>query len=471
MTQGFIRSLTFCLRNIAVMLVCFGLVWQGSAQAALFGSVGIKDEQELGRKFDVLVRSRLPLVEDPEISLYVRSLVERLAKVIPPQPFPFVSNVLLHNSLNAFAVPGGYVFINTGLIMNLESESELASVIAHELAHVTQRHVAKRMERAQVTTVASLLGALAGALLGGDVSGGIVAGSVAAGQSAMLNYSRMDENESDHVGMQYLIKAGFNPNGMAEAFKKIQKNQWTKGVSIPEYLSTHPDIGNRVNEITALVKTLPLSVQNRAENNSNFERVQTLLWARYGDTDVAARRFAAAGNNECLSLMAQGILAERNNQINTATTAFEKALQCSPKDPLIAREAGIFYYSKGHEKAEYLFKKALSLDEDDLMAQFYYARLLSDHKRYNEAHDYFRQILRHLPEDSEVHYYYGRSLGEARKTFDAFLHLAYSALYQNNRSKIESWIDKARKEARSSADETALKRFETSYNARKEYWK
>lgn len=456
-----------------VAMLSVALILQGALPvcAALFGSFGIKDEQELGRKFDVMVRARLPLVEDPEIKLYVKSIVERLEKDIPPQPFPFTSNVLLHNSLNAFAVPGGYVFVNTGLIMQLEHESELAGVIAHELAHVTQRHVATRMERAQLTTIASLLGALAGAFLGGNNSGGLVAGSLAAGQSAMLNYSRADETESDQIGLQYLIKAGYKPQGMTGAFEKIRKRQWSSGLSIPEYLSTHPDVSTRVNEINARVKSLPVTIQNRPYNDNRFKRVQTLIWARYGDTEVAHRRFAAAPKNDCLALMGQGIIADRRNQVGEASAAFDRALTCAPKDALIHREAGAFYFSKGDPRASQLLRQALALDPDDAMAQFYYARLLSDTGNRAEAHNYFEKILRYVPEDSEIHYYYGRSLGESKQTFLAYLHLSYSALYQNDRKKTESWLAKARTAATLPEQKKRLEQFDEIYKERRAYWR
>ena len=108
-------------RGLVAVILSFALFLQGAipVQAALFGSFGVKDEKELGRKFDVLVRSRMPLVEDPEIKGYIQSIVDRLSKTFPPQPFPFTANVLLHNSMNAFAVPGGSVFVHTGLIMQL----------------------------------------------------------------------------------------------------------------------------------------------------------------------------------------------------------------------------------------------------------------------------------------------------------------------------------------------------------------
>ena len=141
------------------------------AQAFFFGGVTIKDEKEMGHKFDVMIRANMPIVEDPEVSQYVNQIVDRLVKKIPPQPFNFKAAVILHNSLNAFAIPGGYVYVFTGLIMNMDKEEELAGVLAHELAHVTQHHVASRLERAQFVTLGSLLLAIAGVAVGGSSGG------------------------------------------------------------------------------------------------------------------------------------------------------------------------------------------------------------------------------------------------------------------------------------------------------------
>ena len=130
------------------VLISLSLVLEGFRPAHasfFFGGVGIKDEVEMGRKFDVLVRSQLPMIDDPEVSMYVRSIVDRLLSVLPPQPFKYTTGVIRNNTLNAFAVPGGYVYVFSGLIMNFDTESELAGVLAHELAHVTQRHVAARI--------------------------------------------------------------------------------------------------------------------------------------------------------------------------------------------------------------------------------------------------------------------------------------------------------------------------------------
>lgn len=104
----------------------------------------------------------------------------------------------------------------------------------------------------------------------------------------MLNYSRMDETEADQIGLQYLTSAGYRPQGLQGAFEKIRRKQWASGIDIPEYLSTHPDVGGRINEIHARIQGLPAAVRNRKDDDTRFNRVKTLIWARYGDPDAAA---------------------------------------------------------------------------------------------------------------------------------------------------------------------------------------
>lgn len=462
-------------RAVAAVLCCALLLlpaYVPPAHAFLgLGKFTIKDEKELGRKFEILIRSQLPLVEDPEIAQYVRDLVARLAKHIPPQPFPFTSGVILHNSLNAFAVPGGNVFVFTGLIMNLDNESELAGVLAHELAHVTQRHVANRMERAKYVSIGSLLLAIAGIAMGGAGGGALATGAMSAGQSAMLNYSRIDENEADHIGYQYLVAAGFPPQGMAGGFQKLRQKSWMSGVSVPTYLSTHPQLGDRINGIMARVKAAPPGVRARKDDNRRFHRAQTLLWARYGDTAVALQRFKSMGNTG-IGFMGQAMIHARLNQVREATACFDKALALSPGDQLIIREAGIFHFRKGNkEQAEKLLQQALRMDSRDFMAGFYYARLLDETGRAAQADSYYKDVLRALPEDQEVHAAYGRSLGQSGKSFEAYLHLAYSALYGNEKKKTEQLSAKAKNQIKTVSQRAEMERFERRYEERKKIWK
>ena len=441
------------------------------AHAGFFDEFGIKDEEMLGKKFSIMVRSQMPLVEDPEIKDYVCSIVDRLSKAVPPQPFDFKTSVLLHKSMNAFAVPGGYVFVHTGLIMQLEHESELAGVIAHELAHVTQRHVASRIDRAKLTTIASVLGALAGAFLGGNAGGAVLTGSFAANQSTMLNYSRLDETEADEIGLQYLVRAGFRPQGMVGSFEKIRRLQWMNGFSLPEYLSTHPDVGSRINDISARVQALPAGARNRPENDAKFLRARTLLWALYGEPESALRHFEEKRIGRGLALMGQAMLAERRRNVTEADRLFNEAMRAAPNDALIHRQAGIFHYATGSPRAEALLAAALRLNPRDGMAQFYEARLMDDAGRHLEAQKRLTSLLKRYPEDAELHQCLGVSLGKSGKPFEGWLHLAYSALYQNNGDKTKVWLKKAQGQAKTPEQKAALDKFEKIRKERKNFGK
>ena len=453
---------------LAIFVLLVPLAFPPQARAFFFGGVSLKDEKEMGHKFDVMVRSHLPIVEDPEVSQYVSDVVKRLVKAIPPQPFDFTSSVVLHNALNAFAVPGGYVFVFTGMIMNLEREEELAGVLAHELAHVTQRHVASRLERAQYLTLGSLLVAVAGVALGGPAGGAAAVSAAGASQSAMLNYSRIDESEADHIGLQYLTAAGYPPSGMVGGFKVLRHKNWMSGINIPTYLSTHPAIGDRVNGLQARIETLPASVRNRKSDNRRFQRVKTLLWARYGDEQAALQRFSG---KDGLSQMGRGIVLARQNRVTEAAQAFDAALAAAPHDPLVLREAGAFHYRKGSmDRAEPLLAEAMRRDPKDYMASFFYARLLDETGRQAQAGRYYTDVLRHVPQDPEVHQAYARSLGTAGKTAEAYIHMTYSALYANNRKLTERYFNQAKALAAKASDRRAFQRLETAYRERKEIW-
>lgn len=459
--QAFVCLLLSCALVLAPPLTT-------GAWAFFLGGVSLKDEKAMGRKFDVMVRSHLPMVDDPEVRQYIREVLDRLVRSIPPQPFEFQSAVILHNALNAFAVPGGHIYVFTGLLMNMENEAELAAVLAHELAHVTQRHVASRMERAQYLTIGSLLAAIAGIALGGPAGAAAAVTAVGAGQSAMLNYSRLDESESDNIGLQYLMAAGYPPKSMIDGFKIMRQKSWMTGMSIPTYLSTHPAIGDRINSLASRMAAMPSSSLNKTFNNNRFKRVQTLLWGRYGDEKTALQRF---NGKDGLSLMGRGMVLSRLNRVNEAEQAFARAVATSPEDSLILREAGIFHYRKGSlPRARDLLTRALRNDPKDYMASFFYGRLLDDEGRNTEAQGRYADVLRHVPQDSEVHETLARSYGQSGNNYMAHIHLTYSALYANNRKQAERYLAQARQLANKATDKKPMQRLEAAWKERKEIW-
>src|SRR6056297_2966834 len=198
-------------------------------RAGIFGDFTIRDEVELGRKFNMMIRSSMPMIEDPVVAGYVRDMVQRIARGMPPQPFALEPAVIRNGALNAFATAGGYVYVFSGLILNADHEAELAGVVAHELAHVSQRHIAQSIEQSQLAGLGTLAGMLAGAFLGtksSEAGQAVMFGALASSRAAQLKYSREHEEEADQVGLHYLMEARYPPQGLVDAFQKIRRLSW-----------------------------------------------------------------------------------------------------------------------------------------------------------------------------------------------------------------------------------------------------
>ncbi|MEW5772573.1 MAG: M48 family metalloprotease [Thermodesulfobacteriota bacterium] len=448
------------------------------AQAGLFGSFSVKDEMELGKKLNTYIRSRFPLVEDPEIVEYVKGVVDRLAATLPNIPYPVTTTVVRNDAINAFAAPGGYVYVFTGLIHQFEHESELAGVIAHELAHVTQRHVAGRIEAMQIISLASLAGAVAGVFLGqsgdrntSEVGQALVMGSQAGAMSAMLAYSRSDEREADQVGMNYLTAAGFPPGGMIGSFEKIRKARWASGGSFPAYLSTHPDVDERLSYLDSRVASLPAEVRSRPQDDARFLRIQTLVRARYLDPAVALPFFSSRPNPTALDHMGRGIVLAKLSRLPEAKAAFDQAMAMAPNDALVLREAGRFQFTMGDgDLAARYLQKAVLLNPKDLISLFYYARIMAEKGQADRAAEYFERVLKALPDDSEVHSYLGRLKGEHGDLFAGHLHLAYAAIYGLDRKQAAFHKDKAGRLAQTPEQKKAYEQLEAVFKERAEFW-
>lgn len=465
------RRLLLAAAAAALLLTC--AVLPAREAKAAFGEFTIKDEVELGRKIKASVRSSLPIVDDPEITKYIEEVMARLMAQVPPQPFDYSINVIRHNAINAFASPGGNLFVFTGLILAMDHESEMAGVLAHEIAHATQRHIATRIAQMSKISMLSLAGALIGAFVGGDAGSAMTVGAMAAGQAAQLSYSRADETDADHVGMGYFLKAGYPPRGMVGAFEKIRKQQWLVGSNIPTYLSTHPAVQDRIQYLTVRMQSLPADVRNRKDDDAKFKRIQSLIRARYSDPDQAMAAFDRQAQEKaparCLAFMGQGIVHSRNNRVSQAEQTFDKALSCAPEEPLIAREAGMFHYQRGSkDKALKLLTRALQLNSRDHMARFYYARLQADSGNLRDAQENYKRILIDLPDDPDVHFFYAQVLGQDKQMFRAYLHMAYSSLYSNDKRKTQQNFDRAKSAARTAQDEADLKRLDDAFKERQE---
>lgn len=467
------------MRATAAAILAVTLLLSSTARASGFFEFTVADEKKLGEKFNALVQARLPMVEDAEIKGYVRELVDRVAKNMNAQPFPLTVSVVKDNSMNAFAAPAGYVYVFTGLILNLSHESELAAVIAHELAHVSQRHIASKVESMKYLSIAQVLGMLAGAALGmaannPEMGGAMVLGSQAAAAQTFLKYSREDERAADDVGMNYLTAAGYNPRGMTGAFTTMRRMKYLKGLGdVPAYLSTHPGIPERIAYLEDRIKNMPVDLTGRANDNAKFLRVQTLIRARYTDPSLALAYYSKLGDKaSCLDKLGKAIALSRTQNIALAAKPFDAALACSGNDALFQREAGRYFMKiRQYAKAKTLLRRAYEQNPADLEAEREYALLLAQEGDHARALQLMSAVMLRQDNNPETHAEYGRMLGESGDLFGAHLHLAYAAIYRSDEDQAEFQVDKAKALAASEEQRNQFSRLEKLYEKRKEFWR
>lgn len=433
----------------AVIFACLIALACPRSVLAGFGEFTIRDEIELARKFDLIIETRFPVIDDTRITGYVKSIVDRLVAAMPPQPFPIKVTVVRNPALNAFASAAGHITIFTGLIANLDGEDELASVIAHELAHVSERHIAKSIEQSQLVGAGSLLGVLAAVLVGsqggGDGAGAMVMGSVAGAKAMQLKYTRENEKEADEFGLGFLLDGGFGPGGMVSAFSKIRRLQWISGGGdVPSYLSTHPGMDDRLGYIQGRVANLPEAVRDRRSDNAAYAQVKMLVQAWYTDPNTARAVFSAPARPTCRDLLGEAIALSRLHRIDEAGRRFGEAMACNPKDTLFKREYGRFAFEHGDlATAVNSLQEVVLRDPGDLFALFFYARAVAEKGDYAASVSAMERVARDVPRDPEVLENLARYQAALGSHFPAHLNYAKAFAYRRQFSKYAFHLEKS----------------------------
>jgi predicted Zn-dependent protease len=233
------------------------------------------DDVKLGREAAAEVVKELPLLNDQRADDYVETVGRALAAAIPPEfqhkEFRYTFDVVNQKEINAFALPGGPMFLNRGMIEAAKTEGEMAGVMAHELSHVALRHGTAQATKGQKFQIGSVLGQIAGAIVGGTAGSIISQGTQFGLGAAFLKYSREYESQADILGAQMLARAGYNPREMANMFRTIEAEGGSRG---PEWLSSHPNPGNRYDAINR--EAASLRVQGNA-NTGQFQETQARL--------------------------------------------------------------------------------------------------------------------------------------------------------------------------------------------------
>lgn len=235
----------------------------------------LDDDLKLGREAAAEVGKQLPLLNDQRTEDYVEAIGRVLTAAIPPEfqhaGFRYTFDVVNQKEINAFALPGGPMFLNRGMIESAATEGEMAGVMAHEISHVALRHGTAQATAGQKFQIGSVLGQIVGAVVGGAAGSIISQGSQIGFGAYFLKYSRSYESQADLLGAQILARAGYDPREMANMFKTIESEGGNRG---PEWLSSHPNPGNRYEAINREAQSLRV---HGSANTGRFAAVQSHL--------------------------------------------------------------------------------------------------------------------------------------------------------------------------------------------------
>lgn len=221
-------------------------LWASTAIGAL-NLISVNDEIAIGRKAQQQVRRQVPELRDATVNNYIESLGRRIAARADGPRYPYSFDVANYREVNAFALPGGPIWLNRGTIDSARTESQLVGVIAHEVAHVTNRHAAEQISKGTVANVGlGILGALLGNSTGAQIA---QLGAGVAAQATMMKFSRDDEREADMKALQYMKRAGYDPRGMVEFLQVLRAQQGRDPGSVQTFFSSHPAPAERVRRL------------------------------------------------------------------------------------------------------------------------------------------------------------------------------------------------------------------------------
>ena len=361
-------------------------------------AVSSSEERAIGKEFLKQIYYQAPLISDPLIQEYTELLIYRLSEYSQVEDRYF--NVLLidDNSLNAFAAPGGIIGVNGGLFINADNEGQFSSVLAHELAHLSQRHFARNVLRSQDSNLASIL------VMVSSIAIGILSNNpnaMAFGpaflQTQSLRYSRLFEKEADRVGFANLVRAGYNPNSMGEMFENMNDLRRLSGDLPPEFLLTHPLSTSRIND--AFNAAEGISEDGTKTDSLEYSLIKSRLEIRYEKIPSNSLRYfnsLVENTRSDANLYGLALSHKVNNDYKKSINLIDELINKYPKNLFLnTSKVEILTEANQYEAALDLSNKFLEISPKNFPLSIAKSKLLLQMKRYFESEEIIRdQILR-----------------------------------------------------------------------------
>jgi len=359
-----------------------------------------RDEKRIGRGYMRQIRTHLDLVEDTEVNDYVQRLGKRLIATQPDaNPDDFTFFVVNNPEINAFALPGGFIGINSGLITAASNESQLASVIAHESAHVLQRHIARlyaSQGNQSIKTAAAIMAAILISQKSSEAGQAALLTGLAATRQSAINFTRSNEYEADRLGIKLLSDANYNPRGMVDFFEVLRRRNSLNTTEQLEFLRTHPLTGNRISEARNNAERLENPVGIQDTTDFQFQRMK--LQVMHSDAPNTMLRALASGhisNSKSARLYGQILLHLDAGHAGKAKPLAEQLLTIQPNNNA-ARLAGarVAVQTRDYSRAQSLLRDITDIQPDNYAATEVLTDTLTQQGEIDTAERVIQQYLR-----------------------------------------------------------------------------
>ena len=422
-----IKSLSSRLKRSLILVLLFNLSLQANSEELLpelgdtsSSAISLNSEYKLGRLYMAQLRRSVPDLQDPIVQDYTEHLIYRVGEYSQLEDRRLELVLIEDKKINAFAAPGGVIGINAGLIYHSETEGQFVSVIAHELAHLSQRHFARNLQRQQDSSLSNALIILASiAIAASSQPEAIMAGQQVLVQQA-LSYSRSNEQEADRIGFLTMISAGFDPESMAQMFEKLQALSRLSGANELEFLRSHPLTKKRISDSRTRAREIKGS---NYKNSLEFELTKQRISIKFYKTSRQAvaqlrqeRRRAKNNREKIVKGYGLAMALSRDNRYSEALEEVREALKLD-KENLILQTALLEIHLNAQNGLEALAvgKNLLEMNPSNYPISMFYARALMDQKEYDQAEEVLKSLLLKRKEDPQIWYWLAEVQGLGRK--------------------------------------------------------
>ncbi len=436
-TGAVIRYHSAVMKLLTVLLCCLpvlahaeGLPDLGDSSQAVLSP---QQEREIGEQSMVEIRADKSYLDDAEVADYLNQLGYRLVSSSnePGQEFEFFA--INDHAINAFAMPGGFVGVNTGLILTAQSESELASVLAHEVSHVTQHHLARMLASQKVDSLAAIAAAaiaILAARSNPNAAMGAIVGATAGSIQRQLTFTREHEQEADRIGLATLEKAGFDVRAMPTFFERLQRGTRLLDNGTPSWMRTHPVTSERIADIDNRVRQMPYRL---LDDNLDFQLVRTKLLVAdkapreaidYFNDALGARKFGdpvAQRYGLTLALLRSGDVSRASQELAT--------LRKQPRtSPMIETLTGRIYRAQGMSAAKLteFYRDAVQTYPHHRALAYDYADVLIEGRHYLQALELLDDRITSYPNDAHLYELQARTYAALNKPQEEHHALAYA---------------------------------------------